>query len=448
MTTPNQPKPDWGPQFADLSYEIGGGAYNYGQDMTDDIARWLIYGEFPTPDNMWDMLETNLLRVPLEVLQHWCPFIPGKTIEDDFDTVEKAVRTILDYFPTIPKLLKIETWEQWLSDVFGPFYDDVNQFLTDALAWLNDTFNPFFDEVNKFIQDTLAWLEDVFKPLEGLVHEIENLANEAWDIASKAWDWVQQVIDALMQGFHGWSTAVAGFNPSDLRDVGRDIGIAIGELNHVALRVQQLEQGAAKALENFSTYAQNALGLPTALWNQFYAGTGSALLGTQSGYAVLTPTPDTINRIAVASTKVVTDGDIQAVTAVISKPLTDAGVSANTILARVDVTNPLQNNVYAKLTDTTAEIGFVKAGVTTVLSKVNNPLKNGAAYTLQAGIGAATNTFQLLENSRPVFTTPPVDALGQSAIGAQFRSAGFGVIAPNPTARPGVVAAFSVFNKL
>lgn len=440
MTTPNQPKPDWGQQFADLSYEIGGGLWNYGQDITDDVVRWLVYGEIPTPDNMWDMMKTNLLKMPLEVLQHWCPFIPGTTIENDFDTVEKSVDTILDYFPKIPKLLKIEEWQKWLAEVFGPFYDDVTNFINDSLAWLNDTFTPFFNDVGQFIEDTLAWIEQVFKPLEALVDEIGQLAQDAWDFAGG-------IVDALIQGFHGWGSNVVGHTLADLRKMGSDLGVLIGELNAVVMRVQQLEQGAATALENFSTYVQNAASLPANLWNQVYSGTGGALLGTQQGFAVLVPTPDTVNKVAVAVTKAVTETDFQTVSAVISKPITDAASSVNTILARVDPNAPLTTNVFAKLTDTTAAIGYTVNGVETILQTVPNTLVNGATYTLQAGVGAAANTFQLLQNQKPVFPNPVTDALNQSAVGAAVRSAGFGVVAPNATARPGVVAAFSVFGK-
>ena len=44
MTAPNQPRPDYGLIWEDLSYEVGGGLYNFGQEMTVDIAALLIHG--------------------------------------------------------------------------------------------------------------------------------------------------------------------------------------------------------------------------------------------------------------------------------------------------------------------------------------------------------------------------------------------------------------------
>jgi len=445
VTTPNQPKPDYGYTFQDLSYEIGGGLYNYGQDITYDIGKWLIYGPKPTLENIWELMEFHLLRMPLEVLQIWEPFIPFKFLDPDFIDVPTAVATIVDYFTRIPKLLRVDEWQGWLEDVFGPFYEATTKFIADALVWLSDVFTPFYDLTVKFIDDALKWLEEVFKPLEGLVGEIETIAKDAAALA-------QAIIDALMQGFQGWGSEVAGFTADSLKQMGVAIGAGLGELNHVAMRVLKLEGEIVAALENFSTYAQNALSLGTDIWDQIYSGSGAGTLGTQLGYAVFEAADNTINKLALAIKKVdpsEVGSDLQRVSAVISKPLNDAAQSANLLVARVSTgVNP--DHVFAKLTDTQVQIGYVKAGATTILGTVNNKLKNGSTYTLEAGVGAAANSFQVLENSKPLFTTlvtdPGAGGVG-SSLGAAFRGTGFGTFAPNKAARPGIVAAFQAISR-
>ena len=442
MTTPNQPKPDYGLQWENLSYEIGGGIYNYGQEMTTDIAALLIHGPRATLENVWELMEENLFKMPLEVLRLFQPFIAGTGIDLDFPDISTSVKTIMDWIPTMPKLVAIEDALKWLEDVFTPFYNDTIKFIEDTLKWLADVFTPFYDLTIKFIDDALLWLEEVFKPLEGLVGEVEVIAKDAAKLA-------QQIIDALMQGFNAFGAGVTGFVAADLKQLATAIGAGLGELNHVAMRVTKLEGEIVNALENFATYGQNALSLGVDKWNQIYSGVGGGTLGTQLGYAVFQTTADTVNKVALAINKETLEADFQKVSAVISKPLTDAAESANTLLARVDPLGLNPDNVYAKLTDTKVEIGFVKNGAVTVLGTVNNLLKNGSTYTLEAGVDAAENTFRVVEGSKEILKVTDAaagTALG-SSVGAAFRSAGFGTIAPSQKARPGIVAAFSAISR-
>jgi hypothetical protein len=217
------------------------------------------------------------------------------------------------------------------------------------------------------------------------------------------------------------------------------------------MRLAALEGQVVGAIEDFTTYAGNILDPDK--WSQVYgsltggiSGGGLLQIG-QQGYAVFQPVEDTINRVAAAIHKTVASSDLHSVSTIISMPA-NVGASvgrqsaSNTILARVDSVNPLSNNVFAKINDTYATVGFVRDGVTTVLGTVNNVLKNGSTYTLDV---SNERTFTLLENARPVLTV--VDTAAQSALGAAFRSTGFGTIAPNSTSRPGVVASFGAFVK-
>ena len=258
-------------------------------------------------------------------------------------------------------------------------------------------------------------------------------------ILSGAMALIQEIIDALVQGFHGWTET--GFGVDALRTITNSIGVDLGELNHLVMRVAALEGQLVSAIENFTTYVQGAL--DPKKWLQVYDGLGGGLLSIgPQGYAVFQPVASTVNKVALAVNKVIPESDLQKVSAVFSVPANMGAQAANTILARVDNKNPVANNVFAKLTDTTVSVGFVKDGVTTVLGTVDNVLKNGANYTLDV---TEPRTFTLVENSKPILKV--VDAAATSALGAAFRSTGFGTIAPNSRSRPGVVAAFASYIK-
>jgi hypothetical protein len=247
-----------------------------------------------------------------------------------------------------------------------------------------------------------------------------------------------------VQGFHGWigNLTRTGFPAEDLQQVGIAIGAVVGELNSVTMKVDELAGQVAAAIENFASSVQNVLSMGQD-WFQYYLGSGGGTLGIQNGYAVFQAAADTVNKVAVSVNKALTTGDFQAVSAIISKPITDAGQAVNTILARVDPTKVNSDNVFAKMTDATATIGYVKNGVTTVLGEVQNVLKNGSKYTLEAGVGGSANTFRLLEGSKEILKV--TDSLAASSIGAAFRGSGIATLAPNPKARPGLFAAFSAF---
>jgi hypothetical protein len=282
-------------------------------------------------------------------------------------------------------------------------------------------------------------------PLERITQELPRVPDFIPPLLSGALALAQQIIDALVQGFHGWTQT--GFPVEALRTVTNSIGVGLGALNHLAMRIEALEGKIVAAIEDFTQRVENFLDPDT--WMQIYssltpgniAGGGLLTLGPQ-GYAVFQPVEDTVNKVALAIHRTVAESDLQRVSAVISVPAAMGAQAANTILARVDNINPVANNVFAKLTDNQATIGFVRDGVTTVLGTVENTLRNGSTYTLDV---TEQRTFQLFENSRPVLTV--VDSRAQAAFGGAFRSTGFGTIAPNSTSRPGVVASFAAFVK-
>lgn len=88
----------------DGAYELGGGDFSYGQDMTEAYARSL----FEIPDfnaaNALTVLPQLLLRLPLEALKRFEAFIPN-VVEGAFETVTGAVEAIMGALENSPRML-------------------------------------------------------------------------------------------------------------------------------------------------------------------------------------------------------------------------------------------------------------------------------------------------------------------------------------------------------
>ena len=248
----------------------------------------------------------------------------------------------------------------------------------------------------------------------------------------------QQVVDALMQGFNGWTGN--SYSVEDLKALMGVVGAAIAELQIIRVQLGKLEGHVREVLENFLTYAAGALDPDK--WRQWQQGDGVGLLGiTQNGYANFRPLENARDKIAVAINSVVSGSHQQGVTGVFSMPdnrLDPSLPSKNRLIARADAANPLATHVFADITETAGQIGYVANGVTTLLGTVARPMKSGVTYSLDV---TQDRTFRLLENSRVVLEV--VDSAAQSVISAATRSSGFGFIAPVNTNRTGFVGSFS-----
>ncbi|WP_066901077.1 hypothetical protein [Mycolicibacterium houstonense] len=111
---------DWPLTAPDGAYELGGGDFSFGQNMTESIARSL----FEIPDfnalNALTVLPELLLRLPLEALQRFQAFIPD-VLDGAFNTVTGAVDAIMGALTNAPRILSaiIQQLNAVLSDIFG-----------------------------------------------------------------------------------------------------------------------------------------------------------------------------------------------------------------------------------------------------------------------------------------------------------------------------------------
>lgn len=136
MTTPNQAAPDG-------AFTIGGGQWNYGQTMSESFGKSMFEMETPTTDNMLELLQLALTRLPLDALK---PFqgIFGLA-EELFDNVENAVGAIIDSLGLRPIAATLETFAEWVIEFFqkltGVFTGNIDVFVDWFFSSILSVFN-------------------------------------------------------------------------------------------------------------------------------------------------------------------------------------------------------------------------------------------------------------------------------------------------------------------
>lgn len=147
MTTPYQSAPDG-------AIVVGGGTWNYGQTMNEDIGRAAFEFPMPTFDNMLDLLRLALERLPIDALQPWADFLG--IVDGVFTSAGQAVDAIID-----------------------ALIDHVGYTLQEFTDWLNETFQPVKD-----------WLDSLQPLLDWLFATITNALQPAFEAALGFFDWV------------------------------------------------------------------------------------------------------------------------------------------------------------------------------------------------------------------------------------------------------------------
>ena len=125
MTTPNQYTPP------DGAFTVGGGAWNYGQTMSESFGRSMFEMEMPTPENMLELLRMALSRLPLDALKPFQGFLG--LADEFFDNVGNAVDAIIDGLGLRPVFQTVEAFEAWVLEFFsklsGIFTGDIDGFV-------------------------------------------------------------------------------------------------------------------------------------------------------------------------------------------------------------------------------------------------------------------------------------------------------------------------------
>lgn len=120
MTTPNQTT------APDGAFTIGGGTWNYGQNVTQDMVKAMFELPTPTAANILDIIQMALERLPLDALKAFQPILGAA--DALFADVSTAVSTILSSFVTKPPLAV-------LSDIVDAITGSVGGGITELEAW-------------------------------------------------------------------------------------------------------------------------------------------------------------------------------------------------------------------------------------------------------------------------------------------------------------------------
>ncbi|QDP45333.1 minor tail protein [Mycobacterium phage SoilDragon] len=285
MTTPN-PNPNNGPG-AELegwlgtgAFEVGGGAWNYGQDFTEAAVREMFELPAITIFNALDLLEEQLLKMPLEALKIFEPLIPD-VIEDDFADVASAVAKIIDTLTDGPAALLRGEFDEWLVSTFGSLATEVHQVL-EILAGLTVT------PINSVVQAVKDW----YAALTGRISVIGNDGSINADIDK---------IPALQELVDAATNALSGASQLGTEVVGAGIGAAKATMENLfsmltktvrdvqALQSEQetTANGGKRYNIDFSTYPNGPF--PTGLFNITYSGPGTSTLAISNGNAVWSP---------------------------------------------------------------------------------------------------------------------------------------------------------------
>ncbi|UVK64084.1 minor tail protein [Mycobacterium phage Caviar] len=306
MTTPN-PNPNNGPG-AELekwlgtgAFEVGGGDWNFGQDFTEEAVRSLFEMPAITLLNALDLLEEQLLKMPIEALRVFAPLIPD-AVEDDFVDVVTAVAKIIDTLTDGPAALLRGEFEEWLQDTFGTFATEVQQIL-EILAGIVVT------PINSTVQAVKDWWNLITGRTQGLNSSGQLDASKLTNLEGlgqipngleKMPD-LQDLVDAATNALSGASQVGEEIVGAGLDIAKNTMENLFSQLSKLVRDVQALQSeqdssttGGRRFNVDFSQYPNGAF--PSGLFNVTYSGPGSSSLAVSSGKVVWSTVNDGYRR--------------------------------------------------------------------------------------------------------------------------------------------------------
>lgn len=250
---------------ADGAFEIGGGAFDFGQGYTENLIKNMFEVPMPTSGNAVEVLTQQLSRLPLEALQYFKQIIPG-TVDDDFIDVAASVTTVIANLSNLPKGLLTGDFNQWVSGTFDPVSTEVRQLL-EILGGLTVT------PINSAVQGVKDWWTSINQQAQSNTARTDNLIDAATNALSGASIVGQEVVGAGLD--------LAKTTMEQL----------FGQVSKVTRDVQALQSESTAAATggrrfniDFSNYANGPF--PSGLFNLTYTGAGTSTLIIKDGNAV------------------------------------------------------------------------------------------------------------------------------------------------------------------
>lgn len=237
MTAPHQPAPDG-------AYVVGGNnasgsGFNFGQDMTESIAKSLYMPVVSFVDQL-GALAANLLKMPLDVLKQFMPAIPGATAAM-FKDVPTAVQSIIHWFTGLGKLLLVGDFIGFLKQVTGGASEHLPELIQQFIQMLNplnlipyimSVLNQILDifsgspttAINGAIQMLKDWWSSIVGKTQALTDDGEfDAANLVGTVAKESVEGLVSLGNNVVDGFkaitNGWSggTSATG-TPTEVQE--------------------------------------------------------------------------------------------------------------------------------------------------------------------------------------------------------------------------------------
>ena len=183
MTTPALVAPDG-------AFTVGGGEWNFGQNMTEELGKSLFLLPELTPATVLTVLRLALERLPLDALKGFQTALG--LAEELFNDAGSAITAILEAFVTRPVMQTVAAFNAWLTATFGPLNTLINQLL-DVLQ--GNVVTP----INETIQNVITWLNGLGGDIPAILTQFETFLNGITNL--ETWLGVfKQVVDFFITG--------------------------------------------------------------------------------------------------------------------------------------------------------------------------------------------------------------------------------------------------------
>ena len=238
MTTPNQGVP---PTLETLlgigAFQIGGGAYQYGQNITQNIINSLIQGPgvlinqgITGAASAISQIAAYLQTLPIEALRMLQAFIPG-AVFDDFINVGTAVTTILGAIETSVRMT-VDQFTDWITTVYNILLTEVHQIL-DAIQGFVVT--PITARVTGFVD----WLFDLDGFRSTTTTDLASALGQIGDMITGSGEATAAALGAALAGavsdagsaLSGLSSIISNAGEASAAAVGTALAGAVNNLN-------------------------------------------------------------------------------------------------------------------------------------------------------------------------------------------------------------------------
>lgn len=186
----------------DGAFTVGGGEWNYGQTMSEDLGKSMFMLPDLAPENIMTILRLALERLPLDALKVFQPIFG--LAEEVFNNVGGAVGAIIDALIVKPLGMTLDMIVDLLKGLFPWIpWDSIPETLEDIWQWILDGIHaiPFFGDfitgaetfVEAFIRNVIYYLTHPGEILTALGSAIMGMLTHGGEM-------IQQII----QGFLYW----------------------------------------------------------------------------------------------------------------------------------------------------------------------------------------------------------------------------------------------------